>query len=113
MASKDDVRETPESSSPAEPAPKSVTHAFDMEDGDYTEQSRHAREGFTANDKRDMSRMGKTQELRVRSEHMDCAHETDLSSERFPAFVCARIHGYSAGDVGSVARVCVKIEELS
>ena len=58
-----------ESSSPADmssdPRRKEITTTFDTEPGDDFEDSYHARHGTTQNDKHDMSRMGKTQELRV------------------------------------------------
>jgi hypothetical protein len=47
---------------------KHITSTFDAEPGDDLEDSYHARHGTTQADKKDMSRMGKTQELRVRLE---------------------------------------------
>ena len=68
MASHGDM-DGSESSSPADmssdPRRKEITKAFDTEPGDEFEDSYHALHGTTQNDKVDMSRMGKTQELRV------------------------------------------------
>jgi hypothetical protein len=68
MASHGDVHGS-ESSSREESSPragqKQITSTFDAEPGDEFEDSYHARHGTTQADKKDMSRMGKTQELRV------------------------------------------------
>lgn len=63
MALREDVNGSPGSSSPIEQHPKGITHAFDMEDGESSPS--HGIFQSTANDQRDMGRMGKTQELRV------------------------------------------------
>lgn len=69
MASHGDLHGS-ESSSPPDgisaAGRKEITSTFDAEPGDDFEDSYHARHGTTQNDKVDMSRMGKTQELRVR-----------------------------------------------
>lgn len=66
MASHGDAHGS-ESSSPAEAEAgrKQITSTFDVEPGDEFEDSYHARHGTTQADKKDMNRMGKTQELRV------------------------------------------------
>lgn len=66
-----------ESSSPADGSsdtrPKQITSTFDIEPADDFEDSYHARHGTTQQDKKDMSRMGKTQELRVSIGRASCA----------------------------------------
>lgn len=66
MASHGDMHGS-DSSSPPDAGRKEITSTFDAEPGDDFEDSYHARHGTTQNDKVDMSRMGKTQELRVRN----------------------------------------------
>jgi hypothetical protein len=65
MASHDDMHGS-DSGSPADlPAGKLPPSTFTIEPGDDFDDSYHASHGTTRQDKKDMSRMGKTQELRV------------------------------------------------
>lgn len=64
----------PDAGSAADVQLKQAIHTLDVDGADDGADQYHASHGFTPNDRKDMSRMGKTQELRVYAIRHSAAH---------------------------------------
>jgi choline transport protein len=103
MSVQRDVSSSPDSSPASElHQRKGISHQFDIEDGDDAAYS--GLPGHTSNDARDMGRMGKTQELRVRALELT-KDFADPTIARLPAAICFGFHCHSAGNMGGSACV--------
>jgi hypothetical protein len=111
MAASDEVSNVSGNTSPNDLPAKEALYDYEMHGGDDVDENySNAIRGFTEHDKRDMSRMGKTQELRVRLYHLllmsshftPPAPLTALSlSERFSSTFRSEFHRHLAGHMGS------------
>ena len=81
----------------------STPRSYDEEDaGDNYHDSI---KGFTRNDKNDMSRMGKKQELRVRCQASDFWDEADNALEKLSSSISSCVHCHSPRVMGGPANV--------
>lgn len=77
-----------------------------LSSNEWAELNDVAKIGFTPDDQRDMQRMGKKQEFRVRRPTTSTQTDTDWNPEKLQVHYHRRLHDLRYGYLGDIAHVC-------